>query len=139
MILSAILSTAGRIQECIDKFHANDSTVVFSYSCVYTLVLKKYHTVCMLSYLHTAQNKNEVSLDAQLYDLVATTPLGEFINSEIFTSHPEECLNLYQSYLNDFINSVYITTRDDEIKVKMSLPLLYTCYCTLCLAGLPST
>ena len=50
MILSAILSTAGRIQECIDKFHVNDSTVVFSYSCVYTLVLKKCHTVCMLSY-----------------------------------------------------------------------------------------
>ena len=62
-----------------------------------------------------------VSLDAQLYDLVTTTPLGEFINSEIFTSCPEECLSLYQCYLNDFVNSVYQTIRDDVIKVGMTL------------------
>ena len=61
--------------------------------------------------------REEVSLDNQLYDLVAATPLGEFMNSEIFTSHTEECLELYQFYINDFINTVYRTTRDDEIKV----------------------
>ena len=60
-------------------------------------------------------------MGVQLYDLVTTTPLGEFINSEIFTSHPEECLSLYQSYLNDFVSCVYQTTRDDEIKVGMTL------------------
>ena len=70
--------------------------------------------------LFTYIAREEVSLDVQLYDLVAATPLGEFINSEIFTSHPEECLDLYQFYINDFINSVYRTTRDDEIKVKLT-------------------
>jgi len=72
--------------------------------------------------LHVAQN--EVLLETQLYDLVAATPLGEFINSEVFTSHPEECLNLYKLYLNDFIHTVYRTTRDNEnneITVQISL------------------
>lgn len=60
-------------------------------------------------------------MDTQLYDLVATTPLGEFIDSETFTSHPGECLKLYQLYLRDFISCVYSTTRDDEIEVEMTL------------------
>ena len=70
-----------------------------------------------LCFLYIAQGRNEVALDTQLYDLVATTPLGEYLNTEIFTSHPEECLDLYHSYLNDFVNSVYRTTKNDEIKV----------------------
>ena len=84
--------------------------------------------------------QEEVSLDIQLYDLVAATPLGEFINSEIFTSNPEECLDLYQFYINDFINSVYRTTRDDEIDIKVKVtncPVLVILFNYL--AGLPST
>ena len=87
-----------------------------------TAIPKLLHAVLLnltsyLCFIYIAQGRNEVALDTQLYDLVATTPLGEYLNTEIFTSHPEECLDLYHSYLNDFVNSVYRTTKDDEIKV----------------------
>ena len=72
--------------------------------------------------------REEVSLGNQLYDLVAATPLGEFINSEIFTSHTKECLDLYQFYINDFINTVYRTTRDDEMKVRVIAYYLIVLY-----------
>ena len=68
-------------------------------------------------YIYIFVEQNKVSLSIQLYDLVASTPLGEFINSEDFITHQEECLNLYQLYLSDYINSVYRTTREREIKV----------------------
>ena len=70
-----------------------------------------------LCVLYIAQCRNEIVLDTQLYDFVATTPLGEYFSTEIFTSHPGECLNLYKSYLNDFVNSVYRTSKENEIKV----------------------
>ena len=61
--------------------------------------------------------QNEAPLDAQLNDLVASTPLGEFIKSEDFITYQEEPLNLYQLYLSDYVNSVYKTTRESEFKV----------------------
>ena len=53
----------------------------------------------------------------QLYDLVSTTALGEFLNDEKFSSHPEECLELYNLYLFDFVKSVYRTTQECEVEV----------------------
>lgn len=62
--------------------------------------------------------QHEIPLYIQLNDLVASTPLGEFIKSEDFmTNHLEECLNLYKLYLSDFVSSVYRTTRENELKV----------------------
>ena len=71
--------------------------------------------------------QNKVSLSIQLNDLVASTPLGEFINSEDFITHQEERLNLYQLYLSDYINSVYRTIREREIKV---VTCSYVCCCS---------
>ena len=61
----------------------------------------------------------------QLNDLVAFTPLGKFIKSEEYISHPEECSSLYHLYLSDYINSVYRTVRESEFKV-MTYLLLYS-------------
>lgn len=69
--------------------------------------------------------QHEVTLDIQLYDLVASTPLGVFIKSEDFINHLEERLNLYQLYLSDFVNSVYKTTRESEFKVMYTLVYTY--------------
>ena len=68
--------------------------------------------------------QHEVPLDIQLYDLVASTPLGALIKSEDFINHLEERLNLYQFYLSDFVNSVYKTTSESEFKV-MIYTLVY--------------
>jgi len=67
--------------------------------------------------------QHEVPLDIQLYNLVASTPMGAFIKSEDFINHLEERLNLYQLYLSDFVNSVYRTTRESEFKVIMNISL----------------
>ena len=61
--------------------------------------------------------QNEVPLDAQLNGLVASTPVGEYIKSEVFVNDLKERVSLYQLYLNDFISSVYRTTRKSEFKV----------------------
>ena len=61
--------------------------------------------------------QNEVPLDAQLNGLVASTPVGEYIKSEVFVNDLKERVSLYQLYLNDFISSVYRTTRNSEFKV----------------------
>ena len=66
-------------------------------------------------YLNVEQNK--VSLNTQLNDLVASTPLGEFIKNGDYISHLKECSDLYQLYLSDFINFVYRTTKEKEFKV----------------------
>ena len=61
--------------------------------------------------------RNKVPLDAQLNGLVASSPVGEYIKSEVFISYLKERVSLYQLYLNDFISSVYRTTRNSEFKV----------------------
>ena len=57
----------------------------------------------------------------QLYDLVATTALGRLISDENFEVYPQECMKLYRHYLSDFVKSVYITNRENEIKVTVCL------------------
>ena len=61
--------------------------------------------------------QNKVPLDVQLNSLVASTPLGEYIKSEVFISDLKERVYLYQLYLSDFISSVYRTTKNNEFKV----------------------
>ena len=53
----------------------------------------------------------------QLYDLVATTALGRLISDENFRAYPEECVKLYGYYLSDFVEGVYRTNRNTEVKV----------------------
>ena len=79
---------------------------------------------CLIFY--TAQTKN--SFDAQLYDIVAFTSLGEFLSSELFKNYQEEAQSLYQYYLDDYVNSVYQTTRESEIKVHIILWLYVATY-----------
>ena len=78
--------------------------------------------------------QNEAPLNMQLNDLVASTPLGEFINSEDFITYHEERLNLYQLYLSDYVTSVYRTTRESEFKVVTCILLqsiiVYFLYCS---------
>ena len=71
----------------------------------------------MAYFNNISAEQNEVSLDAQLNGLVASTPVGEYIKSEVFISDLKERVSLYQLYLNDFISSVYRTTRNSEFKV----------------------
>jgi len=61
----------------------------------------------------------------QLCDLVSTTALGEFLNDEKFSCHPEECLELYKLYLFDFVKSVYKTTQECEVEVPVVI--IYAC------------
>ena len=68
-------------------------------------------------FLMLSVEQNEISLDVQLYSLVAFTPLGEYIKSEVFISDLKERVYLYELYLSDFLSSVYRTTRNDEVKV----------------------
>ena len=68
-------------------------------------------------FLMLSIEQNEVSLDVQLYSLVAFTPLGEYIKSEVFISDPEERVYLYELYRSDFVSSVYRTTSNDEFEV----------------------
>ena len=81
--------------------------------------------------------QNEVPLDAQLNGLVASTPLGEYIKSEVFISDLKERVSLYQLYLSDFISSVYRTTRNSEFKVinMCNDKLFYVFYNIVSLSG----
>jgi len=68
-------------------------------------------------------------LYTQLYDLVSTTALGEFLNDEKFSCHLEECLELYNLYLFDFVKSVYKTTQECEVEVP--IVAIYACFVKL--------
>jgi len=107
--------------------NGNDLLIAAIPKLLYAVLLSPAYYLCVR---YIAQCRNEIVLDTQLYDFVATTPLGEYFSTEIFTSHPGECLNLYQYYLSDFVNSVYRTAKDNEIKVSdkfITAPLQLFC------------
>jgi len=63
--------------------------------------------------------QRQVPLYTQLCDLVSTTALGEFIANEKFSAHSEKCMELYNSYLNDFVKSVYWIGSTQECEVEV--------------------
>ena len=80
----------------------------------------------MACFNNISVEQNEVPLDAQLNGLVASTPVGEYIKSEVFVNDLKERVSLYQLYLNDFISSVYRTTRNSEFKVVTCTMISYS-------------